>query len=102
MIPGLSLLTEITVESCRVLHMMASHLMRGEDDPVGDLFYQVEKAESRCDHVAEDLLGKIFASDVSLSRKLQLKDFVRRIVTISDFAESAGDRMHIVSVKRRV
>lgn len=102
MIPGLSHLTELTVEACRILHLMASHLMRGEDEPVGELVLQVDKAESRCDHVGEDLLGGVFASDLDLSRKLQLKDFVRRICTISDFAESAADRMHIVSVKRRV
>jgi len=102
MISGLCRLTEVTVETCKTLHRMASHLMRGEDDPVGELVHQVEKAESRCDHVEQDLLGKIFASDLDLSRKLQLKDFVRRIGTISDFAESAGDRIHIVSVKRRV
>jgi predicted phosphate transport protein (TIGR00153 family) len=100
--PGLSCLTKVTVKTCKTLHVMASHLMRGEDDPVGELVHKVQEAESRCDHVEQDLLGKVFASNLDLARKLQLKDFVRRMGTISDFAESAGDRIHIVSVKRRV
>jgi len=100
--PGLSRLTEVTVETCKTLHLAASHLMRGEDGPIGKMTHRIEEAESRCDHVAEDLLGRVFASDLDLSRKLQLKDFVRRIATISDRAESAGDSLHIVSIKRRV
>ena len=100
--PGLSRLTDVTVETCKTLHLAASHLLRGEDAPIGELILQVDKAESRCDHVGEDLLGRIFASNIDLSRKLQLKDFVRRIGTISDRAEAAGDQLHIVSVKRKV
>lgn len=100
--PSVTRLVEFVVEACNVLHEAARHLLRGEDVPVPALTHRVEEAESRADHLEEDILGRIFASDVDLARKLQLKDFVRRIGTIADLAESASDRMHIVSIKRRV
>ncbi len=95
-------LTRSTMESCRHLHAAAGHLLRGEDDPVRELVAKVDEAESRCDHLEEDLIGRVFASDLELARKLQLKDFVRRLGTVSDIAEGASDRLHIVSIKRRV
>jgi len=102
MVPNLRRLTETTHDACLDLHKAALHLLRGEDDPVRALVQKVDEAESRCDHLEEDLLGRLFAGDLELARKLQLKDFVRRLSTVSDIAESASDRLHIVSIKRRV
>ncbi len=102
MVPNVRQLMGFVVEACELLHQAALHLARGEDEPVSGLTHRVEEAESRADHLEEDILGRVFASDLELARKLQLKDFVRRIGTIADLAESASDRMHIVSIKRRV
>jgi uncharacterized protein len=98
----LSRMTACTIDACQALHQAGSCLLRGEDPPIRALTNQVEDIESRCDHMEEDLMGRIFASDLDLARKLQLKDFVRRIGTISDIAESAADTVHIVSIKRQV
>lgn len=102
MITGLERHSARTVEACKALHEAAEGLLGGEDATIASLVRRVDELETRCDHIEEDLLGKIFASDLDLARKLQLKDFVRRLGTISDFAESAADTIHIVSIKRKV
>jgi len=91
-----------TLQACTAVHGAATLLLGGKDKPIPDLVGRVDMYESRCDHLEEDLLGRIFASDLELARKLQLKDFVRRMGTIADLAESSADIMHIVSIKRRV
>jgi predicted phosphate transport protein (TIGR00153 family) len=99
---GLRLLIDKTAEACGCLHEAGCHLLHGQDRPVAELVQRVDEIESRCDHVEDDLLGRLFASDLDLARKLQLKDFVRRISTVSDLAEKAADQINIVSIKRRV
>jgi len=94
--------TACSIEACRALHAAAKHLNAGEDNAIPALVGEVSEFETRCDHMEEDLLGKIFSSDLDLARKLQLKDLVRRMGTITDLAEAAGDTLHIVSIKRRV
>lgn len=95
-------LLEATIEACTALHQAATFLLGGKDEPIPELIKRVDMFESRCDHLELDLLGRIFSSDLELARKLQLKDFVRRIGTIADFAESSSDIIHIVSIKRKV
>lgn len=99
---ALSQLIAGTADSCRCLHEAGSHLLKGRDAPIAELVRQVDEIESRCDHLEDDLLERIFASDLDLARKLQLKDFVRRISTISDLAEKAADQIHLAGIKRRV
>ncbi len=91
-----------SMEACKALHAAATHLNEGNDDAIPPLVHEVSEYETRCDHLEEDLLGKVFASDLDLARKLQLKDLVRRVGSITDLAEAAGDTIHIVSIKRRV
>jgi predicted phosphate transport protein (TIGR00153 family) len=95
-------LVDATVEACEVLHRAGSSLLQGDDRPLAGLAQQVDELESRCDHLENDLLGRVFASDLELARKLQLKDLIRRLGTISDLAESAAHQVHIVGLKRRV
>ena len=95
-------LTQWSIEACRALHEAGAHLNSGDDDAIPTLVREVSEYETRCDHLEEDLLGKVFASDLDLARKLQLKDLVRRIGTVTDAAEAAADTLHIVSIKRRV
>jgi len=102
MLQDLARLIDQTAEGCRCLHQAGCHLLHGRDQPIAGLVRQVDEIESRCDHVEDDLLERIFASDLDLARKLQLKDFVRRLGTISDLAEEVADHLHIVSIKRRV
>jgi len=99
---GLQRHANCSIEACRVLHEAANHLLAGNDGPIPALIRRVDELETRCDHMEEDLLGRIFASELDLARKLQAKDLVRRIGTISDLAETAADTMHIVSIKRNV
>ncbi|MBT3224346.1 MAG: DUF47 family protein [Proteobacteria bacterium] len=100
--PGLGKLVDATVETCKLLHAAANRLLEGDDVTVPGFVEKVDRAESRCDHLEQDLLGRIFASDLDLARKLQLKDFVRRMGTVADFCESASDHVQMASIKRRV
>jgi predicted phosphate transport protein (TIGR00153 family) len=102
MVPEIRRLMEAIVDACRLLREAAGHLLQGIDDPVGDLAHEVQELESRCDHLELDLIERVFASDLELARKLQLKDFVLRLGSVADLAEGASDRMYVVSVKRRV
>jgi predicted phosphate transport protein (TIGR00153 family) len=95
-------LVDATINACEVLHKAGSSLLHGKDRPLAEMARQVDELESRCDHLENDLLGRVFASDLDLARKLQLKDLIRRLGTISDLAESAADQVHIVGLKRRV
>jgi predicted phosphate transport protein (TIGR00153 family) len=102
MVQSMSRMVVATVEACKLLHEAAQALLAGRDSPLAELADKIDRLESRCDHLEDDLMGHLFASDLELARKLQLKDFVRRLGTISDMAESAADRIHIVGLKRRV
>jgi predicted phosphate transport protein (TIGR00153 family) len=99
---GFALLVEKTKGSCDRLYLAAECLLKGNDRPVEEHCLVVRKLETRCDHVREGLLGKVFASDLELSRKLQLKDFIDKVASISDQAEKASDQLFLVSIKRRV
>ncbi len=102
MLHDLHRITAKTVEGASALHRAAANLLNGTDDTIHELVAVVGEMESRCDHIEEDLLGRIFAADLDLARKMQLKDFVRRLATVSDHAETAADMLLIVSIKRRV
>ncbi len=99
---SISRLVIATVEACELLHKASRALLSGRDTPLAEMARQIDDIESRCDHLEDDMMGRIFASDLDLARKLQLKDFIRRLSTISDMAESAAHRIHIVGLKRRV
>ena len=99
---SLSRLISCTVEACECLHEAACALLHGKDEPLAQLAERIDLVESRCDHMEDDLMAKVFTSDLDLARKLQLKDLIRRIGTISDMAEAAAYRINIVGLKRRV
>lgn len=63
---------------------------------------KIEEAEQNVDKIEWRLLEKIFNSDLDLARKLQLRDFVRRLGAISDLAEDASDILEILVIKRRI
>ena len=62
---------------------------------------RIDELESEADKVEESLTERIFASDLEGSQKLILADLIKRIASVSDRAENAGDRIRIVVAKRR-
>ncbi len=102
MCQSLGRLVDGTVEACESLHEAGRSVLGGDNQPLEELAKRIDLIESRCDHLEDDLMGQVFASHLELARKLQLKDFIRRLATISDMAEAAAHRIHIVGLKRRV
>jgi predicted phosphate transport protein (TIGR00153 family) len=58
--------------------------------------------ESEIDKEEEFLLRNIFQSDLTLSHKLQMEGFVRRVTDISDVIEDAADRLYILVISEKI
>ena len=95
-------LVTASTEACRAVHAAGGMLLAGNDGPLAELTHRVDRIESRCDHLEDDLLGRVFAADLPLSRKLQLKDFIRRLGTLSDLSYRAAETIHLAGLKRRI
>lgn len=63
----------------------------------------VNAKEEEADTVEWHLTEKIFQSqDLSLARKIHLREFVYHIVTVSDITENAADMLEAVIIKRNI
>lgn len=78
------------------------HKLFSDFTSAGILVGKVDELESEADRQEAGLIESIFDSDLEGTRKLQLRDLVKRIADISDLAEIVGDRMRIMVVKRRI
>ena len=58
--------------------------------------------ETEADKAAEKLTRKIFRSDLKLSQKMHLRNFVRCIDSVADIAEDVADRLAISTIKRSI
>ncbi len=71
-------------------------------EAVGDHMHKVMFYEKEADKVSTKLKRAIFASDLPLSRKAQLRNFVEHIDNLADRSEDVGDRLAIYTIKRTV
>lgn len=71
---------------------------------VTDYVNKVHFYEHEADKVEESLMRKVFRSDefAEFSRKIQLRYFIEEIVSVSDMAESVGERLAVYAIKRRL
>lgn len=68
---------------------------------VADHIHKVPYWETQSDKIASRLQQTIFGKeDISLSHKMQLRDFVKHVDKIADRAEDASDRLRIFVIKR--
>ena len=68
---------------------------------VADHIHKVPYWETQSDKIASRLQQTIFGKeDISLSHKIQLRDFVKHVDKIADRAEDASDRLRIFVIKR--
>ncbi len=63
---------------------------------------QVDRQESLSDRIQQQVLRSLFESDLSLAEKLQFKDLVRTIGSISDRCQETADLAGIIAIKRRI
>jgi predicted phosphate transport protein (TIGR00153 family) len=58
--------------------------------------------ESEVDKEEEALMRTIFSSELTLSQKIQLERFLRRVAEVSDVIEDAADRLHILVIGEKI
>lgn len=69
---------------------------------VNNYIHKVYFFEREADHIGERLRRQIFAMDIDLSLKSQLRFFAIHIEKISDAAQNVCDRLSIYTIKRQL
>ncbi len=69
---------------------------------VSDHMHKVMFFEKEADKISTKLKMAIFASELDLSRKNQLRRYVEHIDNIADTAEDVADRLAIYTIKRSI
>lgn len=64
--------------------------------------HKVNLFEKEADAISTDLKKAIFNSDLDLTQKLHLREFVEQIDNVADMAEDVSDRLAIYAIKRLV
>jgi uncharacterized protein Yka (UPF0111/DUF47 family) len=62
---------------------------------------EVEHKEGRVDDLERRCMSRLFATDIPLAEKLLVRDFVERLVEISDRAEDLSDLIVTAMAVRR-
>jgi len=93
-------LTNIVVEAVEAT-VRSSRAFFKDSSSVTDHIHKVPYWESQSDKIASKLQQTIFRKEgLSLSEKLQLRDFVKHIDKIADRAEDVSDKLRIYVIKR--
>lgn len=62
----------------------------------------IERGEGKVDHLEREVLKTIFKMDIDLARKLQIRDFIEKLVELSDRAEDLSDILDMMVADRRL
>lgn len=81
-------------------------------EAIGNLFHQMEAAlehtqqiehiEGEIDHIERKALKQLFALDLDLAHKLQVNNFVRSVVELSDRAEDLSDHIELMVAQKHL
>ncbi len=82
--------------------VLASRAFFRNIEAVQDHMHKVMFYEKEADKVSTKLKKAIFASDLPLSHKAQLRNFVEHIDSLANRAEDVADRLAIYTIKRTV
>ncbi len=82
--------------------VLASRAFFRNIEGVNDHMHKVLFHEKEADKVSTRLKRNIFASDLPLSHKAQLRNFVESLDNIADRSEDVADRLTIYTIKRTV
>ena len=81
--------------------VLASRAFFRNIEAVHDHMHKVMFYEKEADKVSTKLKRAIFGSDLPLSRKAHLRNFVEHIDNVADQSEDVADRLAIYTIKRR-
>ena len=82
--------------------VLASRAFFRDIEAVGNHNHKVLFYEKEADKMGTRLKRAIFSSDLDLSRKAQLRNFVEVIDNVADKSEDVADRLSIYTIKRTV
>jgi predicted phosphate transport protein (TIGR00153 family) len=82
--------------------VLASRAFFRNIEAVADHMHKVMFYEKEADKVSTKLKRAIFASELPLSHKAHLRNFVEHIDNVADRAEDVADRLAIYTIKRTV
>lgn len=99
--PDFRKLTNMVVQAADALVLAARSFFRSPH-MVGDYNHKVLVYEKEADKISTRLKTDIFDSDLSLSHKVHLRNFVELIDNVADWAEDVADRLAIYAIKRTV
>ena len=94
-------LTDLATQAIEAVVLAARAFFR-DIDGVRDHMHKVMFYETEADKVSTKLKRAIFDSDLDLSRKLHIRQFVEAIDDLSDMAEDVADRLAIYTIKRTI
>ena len=98
---GYRKLTNMVVKAVDELALSGRAFFRSPHD-VPAYNHKVMLYEKEADAISTNLKKAIFQSDLDLSKKLHLREFVEQIDNIADLAEDVADRLAIYAIKRLV
>ena len=96
-----NVLTEQVVNTVEAL-VLASRAFFRNIEAVHDHMHKVMFYEKEADKVSTKLKRAIFASELGLSHKAHLRNFVEHIDNLADRSEDVADRLAIYTIKRQV
>ena len=64
--------------------------------------HKVQRAEKEVDGLQDNLMEKVFQSQLSLAHKLQIRDLILTIGHVSDSSENAADKVALMAIKGRI
>jgi predicted phosphate transport protein (TIGR00153 family) len=94
-------LAEASAAAAEAVVICARAFFRNADS-VKDNLYKVHHFESEADAVSDTLKRAVFASDLELAHKVQLRYFAQNVEKVSDKAEEVADRLAIYTIKRNI
>ncbi len=94
-------LAGLSVECANAL-MQASRSYFYDVNSVKDSLHRIKFYESESDYAARKLKEELFEMEIDLARKLHVKNFIRAIDQIADFAEDTSNHLSIAAMKRIV
>ena len=94
-------MVEAVAESVEALVVALRGFFHGRD-AVSDQMHKVVFFETEADTISHRLMSAMFASDMDLSHKNQMRHFILHIDNIADIAEDVSDRLAIFALKRAI
>ena len=85
-----------------VFFQEASALLAKERSTALASTHKVQKMEKEVDGLQDDLMERIFQSQLSLAHKLQIRDLILAIGHVSDSSENAADKVALMAIKGRI